>query len=645
MITITRFNRTRTARVESKMETCVHCTSTPSPIAFLRVSPRWHASPAAPQPRMGDEGDTTAAVPTTEQVAQPVDEHTPALGVLAPEASPAASAGTAAESAGPTASALRPAGNETLFVPPPANVEHRTKRVRCFDREVIIALQNENGPCPLLAIANALALAGKLVLPQTGAPRVAQSELLTLVAAALLEAGDEGAADANKAQNVSDALTLVPKLATGIDVNVRFTGADAFEFTSDICVFDALRLPLYHGWLVDPASEAAALVAPLSYNALVDVVVDDSTPLERRAQLQEFLEATASQLTETGLAALHALPASSLGVLFRNNHFATCYVHQVPATGERLFCLLVTDEGYRDQAELVWESLSDTRGDTPFLGGDFQPFQAPSSAVGVPAQPSAMEGVTDNEALVLRQLQFEEDIETARLLSEQENQAVRATAVARPAQGSQYSGADIGAAIAGAAVDEGVEADSARALAYSRPLFAAVESGDSDAVAVALASGADINARDVTGRSALHWAAGDRRDEIVELLLANGASCNRADDCGYTPLHLAAAAGHESTCRILLNAGADASATEAATRSTPANLAAAANHSAVMALLQSHPKALAAAQRSHARAVQAELSGGSRGQNTSRGRAAASSEQQDTTPEWLRPIVRLFKPS
>ena len=48
---------------------------------------------------------------------------------------------------------------------------------------------------------------------------------------------------------MADALAELPKLATGVDVNVRFTdGPLAFEFTAETAVFDLLRLPLVHGW-------------------------------------------------------------------------------------------------------------------------------------------------------------------------------------------------------------------------------------------------------------------------------------------------------------------------------------------------------------------------------------------------------------
>ena len=39
------------------------------------------------------------------------------------------------------------------------------KRIHFFGRSVKIVMQNENGPCPLLAIANVLSLRNELKLP------------------------------------------------------------------------------------------------------------------------------------------------------------------------------------------------------------------------------------------------------------------------------------------------------------------------------------------------------------------------------------------------------------------------------------------------------------------------------------------------
>lgn len=56
-------------------------------------------------------------------------------------------------------------------------------------------------------------------------------------------------------------MTVLPKLSTGLDVNVRFTGVSDFEYTPECIVFDLLNIPLYHGWLVDPQVSPPCLAA------------------------------------------------------------------------------------------------------------------------------------------------------------------------------------------------------------------------------------------------------------------------------------------------------------------------------------------------------------------------------------------------
>ena len=66
-----------------------------------------------------------------------------------------------------------PPGPASPTPPPPPSFA--VKRVRAFGRDgVPIVLQNENGPCPLLAIANCLLLRGAVELP-AGARSVSQA--------------------------------------------------------------------------------------------------------------------------------------------------------------------------------------------------------------------------------------------------------------------------------------------------------------------------------------------------------------------------------------------------------------------------------------------------------------------------------------
>jgi ubiquitin carboxyl-terminal hydrolase MINDY-1/2 len=79
--------------------------------------------------------------------------------------------------------------------------------------------------------------------------------------------------------------------------------------------------------------------------------------------MKKFLNS--SQLTIFGLMKLHELKNGSLSILFRNNHFSTLFKYQ-----DQLYCL-VTDEGYQNKPDIVWEKIQDEEGDTLLCKGDF----------------------------------------------------------------------------------------------------------------------------------------------------------------------------------------------------------------------------------------------------------------------------------
>ena len=90
--------------------------------------------------------------------------------------------------------------------------------------------------------------------------------------------------------------------------------------------------------------------------------------LEDGHVLEAFLSDTASQLTYMGLLTLHhTLKERQLAVFFRNNHFATIFKYN-----SQLY-LLVTDLGYQDQPNVVWECLDAVDGNTEYVDSSFKP--------------------------------------------------------------------------------------------------------------------------------------------------------------------------------------------------------------------------------------------------------------------------------
>ena len=85
----------------------------------------------------------------------------------------------------------------------------------------------------------------------------------------------------------------------------------------------------------------------------------------------------------------------------------------------------------------------------------------------------------------------------------------------------------------------------------------AVEAADSSAIERQLAAGADIEARDRHGQTALMNAARDGQVAVVRLLADRGADLNHRAKFGLTALMLAIIRGHTEVARVLVEAGAD----------------------------------------------------------------------------------------
>ena len=214
---------------------------------------------------------------------------------------------------------------------------YKVKQMEFFYRKVPIVMQNENGPCPLLALANVLLLRNQVHLP-LNTPEVAQvclfapqerrccptyqgssklfarqrtamgranmdsdcnrkiileavfllqDKLISLVAGYLLDSNNEErmakmeASEeyrANVQQNIADAIALLPKLATGVDVNVRFDHIRAFEFTHDVAIFDLLDIRLVHGWLIDPQVYTSGAACKCSFQKFISIHFASSAP-------------------------------------------------------------------------------------------------------------------------------------------------------------------------------------------------------------------------------------------------------------------------------------------------------------------------------------------------------------------------------
>jgi ankyrin repeat protein len=94
-----------------------------------------------------------------------------------------------------------------------------------------------------------------------------------------------------------------------------------------------------------------------------------------------------------------------------------------------------------------------------------------------------------------------------------------------------------------------------------------------------------MNARTFGEMGALHFAARDGEQAMVEFLLERGADVNEPAEEGWTPLHFAAAEGNSFVAEVLLENGARVDARDFQGR-TPLDLAVVAEHSSVIEIIR-----------------------------------------------------------
>jgi ankyrin repeat protein len=94
--------------------------------------------------------------------------------------------------------------------------------------------------------------------------------------------------------------------------------------------------------------------------------------------------------------------------------------------------------------------------------------------------------------------------------------------------------------------------------AYAKSVVDAAEQRDGEGVRALLNSGADVNAAQVDGTTALHWAAYNGDAELVGALIKAGAKISATNLYGASPLTEACTRGDAPVVKLLLEAGADA---------------------------------------------------------------------------------------
>lgn len=287
-------------------------------------------------------------------------------------------------------------------------------------RQSPILMQNANGPCPLLALVNALVLSTppSLDTALVEALRTREQVSLGLLLDAVFDelmSGRRGDS-AQELPDVSELYSFLLALHTGMNVNPRFitpvhaprgsldghspdlnqthpmhraqSKAGAFEETKEMRLYSTFSIPLIHGWV--PAQDTGAYAAfersaqsfedaqniqflefeledKLRAEGLSD---QEQLALQDIQVIKSFLSSWPTQLTDHGLSTISkTLRPGQIAILFRNDHFSTVY--KEPSYGGLM--TLVTDAGYGSHDEIVWESLVDVNGAASELfSGDFR---------------------------------------------------------------------------------------------------------------------------------------------------------------------------------------------------------------------------------------------------------------------------------
>jgi hypothetical protein len=287
-------------------------------------------------------------------------------------------------------------------------------------RRSSILTQNANGPCPLLALVNALVLSTPpdlntaLVETLRTREQVSLGLLLDAVFDELMS-GRRGDS-AQELPDVSELYSFLLALHTGMNVNPRFitpvhaprgsldghspdlnqthpmiraqSKAGAFEETKEMRLYSTFSIPLIHGWVPQQDSSAYEAFERSAQSfedaqniqfvefELEDKLRAEGLPDQEQLALQDiqtiksFLSNWPTQLTDYGLQTIsRTLKPGQIAILFRNDHFSTVY--KEPTFGGLM--TLVTDAGYGSHDEIVWESLVDVNGAASELfSGDFR---------------------------------------------------------------------------------------------------------------------------------------------------------------------------------------------------------------------------------------------------------------------------------
>lgn len=316
----------------------------------------------------------------------------------------------------------------------------KTIRWSQYEQVTPILLQEENGPCPLIALVNTLLLKSDIdartsgldeesreglstphastshdttklrdLLKRKVGEKVALSDVLATLGDLLL---DVTAADSAVINNILESL---PLLHTGLDVNPDLTSGGFPENDLASQIFTVFGLEYHHAWCWQPTLDSAADLVFSEYktfDSIQDSLLGSAPGVgdHLKQEVRMWLEENSTQLTPYGLEKLDlAVKPDLVVIFFRNNHFSTIY-----KANNHDFYLLITDTAFTKLNKYVWQSLISASGSEDlYFTGDFLPI--------VDSDDYNVDNNEDEDIALVRRLQEQEDSEYAERLQKKFN--------------------------------------------------------------------------------------------------------------------------------------------------------------------------------------------------------------------------------
>ncbi|KAK6461170.1 hypothetical protein DFJ63DRAFT_314959 [Scheffersomyces coipomensis] len=340
-----------------------------------------------------------------------------------------------------------------------------------------IILQDINGPCPLIALINTLSITYELKLKDIAINSlqshgekddeklVALKEFKSLLTkqeaksgfielkTLLSQLGDlilvyNNEKHIDDQDGIDKILSNLPILHTGLSVNPNLINGDFVQHDLASRLFELFDLKFKHGWIINqieseneenwnvshahiepPDGSSEELEVPpiednyaklitlfnelQSFDEIQDyLLIDEDEGIEKlqnQRLINKWLDLNKTQLTPIGLTRLNQeiVPEEAI-IFFRNNHFNTLF-----KKGDKDMYLLITDTSFNNKSnKIVWQSFNSVSGkDDLFFSGDFLPILELDANIND-------EGYNDNDYLLLKQLQEEEDEQLAKQMQQ-----------------------------------------------------------------------------------------------------------------------------------------------------------------------------------------------------------------------------------